>query len=326
MATPFRRRRFSNLQAFHNAGGVLVLSGIPFTHPVANDSAAHWTINKTAQAAWNDSGRLADKAHSGRRAMEITGQHEWSGLDSPRFVAKAGDDFSIEAWTQNVDGKAGNDFVYVRFFDADGQFITQQGPQIPTGNDWQKIEAKFKAPTGTAKWDVSTQIRTLNRVIRLDDVKVQINGAPSALANGDFETEGREWRDLGHADAPSGNGSNGIEAGSFAGPGKEQSPVEIVPGDPFHLAPLDIQWASATPQWLNQKSLPPNVKVVPALTWQGQPLSALIQFPSGAVTVWTNHPANTAGRFCRQSNFSARHHRGISGAKENCLKNLFRAA
>ncbi len=284
----FPQPAFRNLQAFHRAGGALVVTGIPFTHPVANASAARWT----ARPSWGENVRLTDKANSGTRALEIKGMHEWAGVDSPRLEAKTGDKFHLEAWSQNVAGEVGKDELYIRFFDAGGEFISQFGPQLSNGATWQKIEADATAPPGTAAYDISLQIRSAKRVVRLDNIQVTINGAKSALANGDFENLGGEWSDLGHSDAAGGNGPNGIEAGGFAGPGKVKLPTQIAPGDPLRLKSLGIEWPADTPQWLNVKSLPQGAKVTPFLIWQGQPLTALIQYPSGSVTVWTNHPAN----------------------------------
>jgi hypothetical protein len=289
----FPQAAFKNLQAFHHNRGALILSGIPFTHPVANFSAAGWKANP----GWGENVRLTRMVYSGLRALEIKGRYERAGADSSRLKAKGGDQFHIEAWSQNVTGSAGRDELYIRFYDDSGVFINQEGLRIPPGDMWQKIEAKITAPPNTASWDVSPQIRSVNRVVRLDDIKVSVNGTPAPLINGDFEKFGSEWSDLGHADEPGGNGPNGIEAGSFAGPGKEKKPVQIAPDDPLNLASLNIEWPPDTPQWLNVNSLPQGVKVTPALTWQGQPLAALLQFPSGAVTVWTNHPANAEAGF-----------------------------
>lgn len=296
----FPQAAFRNLQAFHHRGGALILSGIPFTHPVANVSAKGWRANP----GWGESVRLTQNVYSGMWALEIKGRQEWAGADSSRFKAKSGEQFHIEAWSQNVTGQERKrepndegDVLFVRFFDAGGAFINQMGPGVPSGEAWQKIEARIIAPPNTATWDVSPQIRSVNRVVRLDDIKVTINGESVLLTNGDFETQGSDWSDLGHADEPGGNGPNGIEAGSFAGPGKVKQPVRIASGDPLKLASLNIEWPSDTPQWLNVKSLPKGAKVTPFLTWQGHPLTALIQYPNGAVTVWTNHPANAEAGF-----------------------------
>ena len=243
----FPQAAFTNLQAFHRGGGALVVSGIPFTHPVANVSSKGWRANP----GWGENVHLTENAHSGAGALEIKGRQEWAGADSPRMKANAGDQLHIEAWSQNVAGLAGKDEIYLRFFDAGGAFISQVGPRIPTDNAWQKVEATVTAPAGTATWDISPQVRGLNRVVRLDDIKVTINGALAPLVNGNFETPGDEWSDLGHADEPGGNGPKGIEVGRFAGPGKQKLPVEIAPGDPLQLASLGLEWPPDTPQWLN---------------------------------------------------------------------------
>lgn len=291
----FPQAAFGNMQAFHRAGGAMVVTGIPFTHPVANASAARWKANP----GWGANVILSSQTHGGARALEIKGVHEWAGVDSLRFKAKAGDKIHIEAWAQNVSGRetktatnTEGDVLFIRFFDGSGSFINQSGPHISESAAWQKIEADLTAPANTAQWDVSPQIRSENRVIRLDDIKVSVNGTPALLENGDFEMAGKEWSDLGHTDEAGGNGPNGIEVGSFAGPGKEKQPVTIAQNDPLGLGSLQVEWPGDTPQWIKVSSLPQGAKVTPFLTWQGQPLTALIQYPNGAVTVWTNHPAN----------------------------------
>lgn len=272
-----------NLRAFHQAGGAMVLSGIPFTHAVENTSSADWL----AHPGWNDHVKPTCEAHRGALALEVKGRAEWAGVDSPKFPCQAGDEFSVQAWVQSVSGIPGSDFLFVRFFTASGKFLTQQGPRIPAGNDWQAISDKIHAPPAAAVWDLSLQVRSQDRVARLDDVQVSINGKPAPLPNPGFETGGSEWADLGHDGSP----AQAIDSGSCRGPTPEREKPRIAPGDPLRLAALDPDWPVCSPQWLDPGSLPPGTRLVPALLWQDKPLAAILSYPEGAVTVWTNHPS-----------------------------------
>lgn len=283
----YPKAAYPNLRAFHHAGGALVLSGIPFTHAVESASLADWT----AHPSWGGNAHPTPTAHSGALALEVKGQPEWAGVDSARFPCQAGDEFSVQAWSQAGSGAPGPDFLFVRFFTASGRFLTQQGPRIPSGEGWQPIHGQFHAPPEAAVWDLSLQVRSLDRVVRLDDVQVSIHGKPVPLANPGFETGGHDWVDLGHDGSPAKAGPDGIESGACQGPVRERERPRIAPGDPLRLAGLEPDWPLCSPQWLDSRSLPQNTELVPALLWQDKPLAAILRYAGGAVTVWTNHPS-----------------------------------
>ncbi len=67
---------FASLQAFHRAGGALILSGIPFTHPVSRDAAGRW----------QDEGHNNDAALFGKEGIGIGG-FTGSGTDISPIVA-----------------------------------------------------------------------------------------------------------------------------------------------------------------------------------------------------------------------------------------------
>jgi hypothetical protein len=54
---------FANLKVFHQTGGCLILSGIPFTHAIAQD----------AQGKWNDLGNDSDRALFGPKGIGVGG-------------------------------------------------------------------------------------------------------------------------------------------------------------------------------------------------------------------------------------------------------------
>jgi hypothetical protein len=56
---------FSNLQAFHRAGGCLIMSGVPFTHPVTAAKNANGTIT------WTDLGNDSNAALSGENGIGV---------------------------------------------------------------------------------------------------------------------------------------------------------------------------------------------------------------------------------------------------------------
>lgn len=78
---------FANLRAFHGGGGSLILSGVPFTHPVARMAAENWTPNHS----WSAATRLVAGAHSGQAAVQLSGvPDDWVGVSSERHPVQAG--------------------------------------------------------------------------------------------------------------------------------------------------------------------------------------------------------------------------------------------
>ncbi|MCX6365572.1 MAG: GxGYxYP family putative glycoside hydrolase [Armatimonadetes bacterium] len=99
--------------------------------------------------------------------------------------------------------------------------------------------------------------------------------------------------DTGHEDAPARFGESGIGVGGFAGPGKTTAPATITTGDPLRLKGIvtETPLPRPAPQWLDTKSLPKGVRLIPALGDAARPLVALIVHESGpfagAVDAWT---------------------------------------
>jgi putative glycoside hydrolase with GxGYxYP motif/GxGYxY motif-containing protein len=282
---------FANLRAFHRAGGSLILSGVPFTHPVARLSARHWT----AHPDWGTAARSVAEAHAGQAAIELTGpSSDWVGVASERHPVQPGARVTVTAWTQSVRGPdRGDDWVYIRFFNAGGDYITQDGVKITPGMEWRRITATVTAPRGAATFDIAPQIRSPRRVVRLDDLSVSVAGRPVMLANAGFETPGSDWTDLGHHDGAASFGPGGIGVGGFAD--KPQAPVKVSPGDPLGLKALGRDWPQDSDlQAIDVASLPAGVEVKPILLEGDQPVAALLIHRDGAfkgaVDAWTNHP------------------------------------
>jgi diadenosine tetraphosphatase ApaH/serine/threonine PP2A family protein phosphatase len=101
------------------------------------------------------------------------------------------------------------------------------------------------------------------------------------------------FNDLGHRDMPARWGKDGIGIGGFAGPAKLSTPLQIAEGDPLRLKGFirSPQMPLVLPQWLDAKSLPKGVTLVPAFGAPGQPIVALLVQNDGpfkgAVDAWT---------------------------------------
>lgn len=104
---------------------------------------------------------------------------------------------------------------------------------------------------------------------------------------------GNEWVDLGHQDAPARYGGGGIGLAGFGGPGKTVAPATIATGDPLRLKGIVTETAvpRPAPQWLDPKSLPKGVRLIPALGEPDRPLVALLVHEAGnfkgSVDAWT---------------------------------------
>ncbi len=288
---------FANLRSFHGAGGALVLSGVPFTHG-ALPSAASWS----AAPEWGEWARVVTDAFGGAQAVELKGNNgDWTGLSSPRLPARPGARLAVSGWLKDVSGAdGGNDWLYARFFDGAGNFIGQSGAKLSPGAAsqrvsaaaWHRVSAEITVPDKAATWDLSPQMRSAGRVLRLDDVEVRVGDAIVPLPNAGFELPGDEWSDAGHDSAPALFGPRGIGAGGFAGPAPDKERTAIAPGDPFGLAALRPEWPPVTVQWLDVKSLPAGTTVTPALLLGEKPLAVLFRVPGGAPVVWTQHPSH----------------------------------
>nr|MDQ2688295.1 hypothetical protein [Armatimonadota bacterium] len=288
----FPQEAFRNLQAFHRAGGCLILSGIPFTHPIARLSAAGWQANPE----WGKLARRTTDAHTGDGALELTApKDDWAGASSARQTAHPGTTLTVSGWAKDVSGTAvDDDWLYVRFYDASGKFISQSGPAVTTGADWHAFSGTITTPPDAAVWDLSPQMRSAGCMVRLDDLSVTEDGKSVALDNPGFETPGTDWVDMGHTDAAARFGPDGIGVGGFDGPSKTPVPVQVGAGDPLNLKALGQKWRWTKDfQWLDTTTLAAGDTVIPALTVGGKPATTLIVHNgdafSGAVDVWAQH-------------------------------------
>jgi hypothetical protein len=102
------------------------------------------------------------------------------------------------------------------------------------------------------------------------------------------------FNDQGHKDETARWGTNGIGVGGFTGGEMPDRPVAelLAPGDPMHLAGIfsgtDEGWHA--PQWIDPKSIPAGVEIVPAVGDAAHPIVGLIVHKSdafpGAVDAW----------------------------------------
>lgn len=109
---------------------------------------------------------------------------------------------------------------------------------------------------------------------------------PVALKNGKLS-------DLGHRNDTALWGASGIGVGGFAGPDRNLLPVRVAKGDPWRLKGVGTETnkPGSNPQWLDPKSVPAGVELVPAIGDARRPIAALLvqkagQF-AGAVDAWT---------------------------------------
>lgn len=307
---------FANLRRFHLAGGSLVTTGIPFTHPAARRTAQGWSPTPR----WGTSVQLAPRQgpRPGASAIRLwTEEQDWTGISSTRFPVRPGDRVSVSialrqtAPPRTTAAKAGEeaperpvrpeDNLYVRFFDARGRYLKQQGVTLASASSaWQTLRASATAPAEAAQADLSVQTRRPGGRFLLADFAARVGDRPVALANADLSRLGDEFLDLGHQDAPALWGPNGIGVGGFAGPGdpNRPAPARISPGDPLRLSPLFANGPAApqrpAPQWLNPASVPAGVRIVPAVGERARPLLALLIHEKdafrGAVDAWTQRP------------------------------------
>ena len=282
---------FDNLKAFHRGGGSLILSGVPFTHPVVRLGAEKWTPNQS----WSANTRLILEAHSGQSAVQLSGvPDDWVGVSSGRHRVQPGQSVRATAWTQNVSGTdAGNDWLYIRFYGVGSSFISQAGARIPVEKQWQQVTANSVAPENAVEFDISPQIRSAGRVVRIDDVSASVAGQPVILANAGFETPGNDWSDTGHNDSAARFGPQGIGVGSFADQPTDE--VSIAPDDLLGLKALGRVWPrDPNLQVVDVAALPEGIQFKPLLLEGKKPTAALLIHRSGpfkgAVDAWTNHP------------------------------------
>jgi hypothetical protein len=294
----FPQEAFANMRAFHRAGGSLILSGVPFTHPVIRLGAQGWSPSPP----WSDSVRVVAQPHTGKVALELKGPaSDWVGVATARRPIRPGQTVSVSAWAQAVSGtqstqkRAGEtgDWVYARFFNSAGTFLSQAGAPITDGAQWHPIAATVTAPAGAATFDIAPQVRSSGHVVRVDDIAAHVDGRSITLKNASFETKGRDWSDLGHSDTAALFGPGGIGVGGFSNP--PQGKVTLAPGDFLGLAALRRSWPEDPDlQPIDVAALPQDIEVKPLVLEGNHPVAALLIHNGGAfkgaVDAWTNVP------------------------------------
>lgn len=295
---------FANLRGFHRAGGSLITTGIPFTHGAARRAVRDWD----ATPNWGPAVHLAPGSgpRPGANALRIrTDTDRWTGVSSPRFAARAGDVVNASVAVRDA-GSAplppakspADDQLLVRFYDARGTFLSQQGTLIgPAPQVWKTFSVRVTSPPRGARADLSLQMNRGGRRFLAADFAARVNERPVSLPNADLSQTRAAFLDLGHEDAPARWGPNGIGIGGFAGPGNPDrpTPVRVSPGDPLRLARLfagrPVVPQRPAPQWLDPASVPKGVRIVPAVGEPARPLVALVVHENdafkGAIDAWT---------------------------------------
>lgn len=303
---------FANLRRFHQAGGSLILTGIPFTHPTARIAAQNWS----ATPSWGTNvERISGAGPTTKQAaLQITGDADrMTGANSARFPVQPGETVSAAAQIRRVSiagqgrriaasrrprtgaSPSRRDELLVRFFDASGNFLSQQNVVFaPLEETWQKTEARATAPANAALADVSVQVQTPGRRYLAAEFYAAVNDKAVVLPNADLsQRDPTVWSDRGHTNEAAKWGANGIGVGGFAGPTPNLATVTISPGDPWHLKGIVPSSAkpNPAPQWIDTASLPKGVRLIPALGDAARPVAALIVHEkdafAGAVDAWT---------------------------------------
>lgn len=296
----FPQAAFPALKRFHQAGGSLVTTGIPFTHPAIRGSAKGWS----ATPVWSASVRLV--SDSGKRAFRIRGsEDQWAGVASSRFPVSAGAEVTVSAAVREDTAEAigkkravpdeGQDNLFIRFYNKDGTYLEQTGTLLTAATaTWQTFRAHAATPAGAVAADLSVQLRRNNAPLFVGDFAAAVAGKPVTLANADLKQIGGEFIDLGHMDDAALWGSEGIGVGGFKElDGSEPATIlTLSPGDPLHLSGvLSAQPRWGAPQGLDTMTLPTGVQVVPAIGSASRPIVALLVHHSdafkGAVDAWT---------------------------------------
>jgi hypothetical protein len=297
----FPEEAFAALRRFHQAGGSLVTTGIPFTHPTARVGAERWDPSP----GWGHSVQVVPepRLRPGTFALEVHGDPDrWTGATSARFSVQPGDTLVVSAQVRAVASARTTDAnpdrqdrLFVRFFDADGRFLQQDGPSLATAESvWRAVSGTVTAPQRAAAADLSVQVRRPGYGYWLTRFTMTRNGAAVTIPNADLARRGTTFADLGHDGDRALFGSQGIGIGGFAGPGSgDPAPSIVAPGDPLRLKGViaEVARPNPPPQWLDPRSLPAGVRVVPAVGSASRPLVALVIHEkgpfAGAVDAWT---------------------------------------
>lgn len=277
-----------NLRKFHQEGGSILATGIPFCHPCVATGAAEWT------AEWNDAVSLTEESRTGNYALKIVhNSGTWTGPASKRIPTSEGQRYKVTGWSRASIEARGRDNLFVRFFDSSGAFLGQYGPQLKASEEWSEASAEVEAPNG-AKWlDVSPQIWSKGATAILDDILlINLRNSEHLLTNGGFEVSGGTWKDQGHTNDWFGE-RKGIGLGGFGGPiASENSFVRLEKDDPLKLGNLAVPKEIKRPtQWLNAESLPKGSSVSGIFgVYEEDKLqgytAALIYTPKGSIDLW----------------------------------------
>ncbi len=292
-----------SVRRFHQQGGGLVSTGVPFCHPCRQAGAEGWT----AAAAESDMvERVAEGAHDGEACLRLQKDSapSWTGAYSTRQPTVPGTTYQVSGWVRSEGGPGSEDrdVLYLRFFGKGGEFLGQWGPRLPQeASEWQLLSRDVQAPERSETMDVCVAFWGSPGTVWLDDVRLAVAGDESNLVpDAGFETPGGEWLDGGHEQAWMRH--DRIGTGEFRTPSAGRGPlIYHADADPLGLGVLDWQhWERAwnarrvSSQSLDPGSLPAEDEVVSVLdyrdgdrTW---PVVAVIRhhcadFP-GAVDVW----------------------------------------
>ena len=292
---------FANLRRFHQAGGSLITTGVPFTHPMARIAAQNWS----ATPVWGASVRLVRGAGPGpnTNAIQLIGDRDrWIGVASAHFAVRSGDAVRVSASLSDVtppgpeaEASANRDELFVRFFAKDGTFLRQESVTLtPPPSAWREFQVSAATPPNAAAADVSVQVRRGDRHYLAGNFRASVNDKEVALPNADFyRRDDNIWIDLGHTDDAARWSANGIGVGGFAGP-KSGASVTISPADPWRLKGVIKPAANPrpAPQWIDPAAVPKGVLIEPALGDATRPIAALIVHTgdafAGAVDAWTH--------------------------------------
>lgn len=258
---------YENLRRFHAAGGSMVLTGVPFCHPCRQVGAKDWTLYSHRDR--DEAGREKESPHGGQWCYRLRKNSEnWSGIGSCRLRAMPGEGFIVSAWVK-TQGRIGlpddHGRVFLRFWDAGGKFLGQDGPDFPVNcSTWSRVEKPLTAPAGTTEVDVLPAFWGSPGTLWIDDISlVRAGGSPQSnlLANPGFEQGGGEWVDLGHDSAWFSHERMGT--GGFHTPPRER--LNWQAGSPRVLGlPLSelLRSAADWSQTLDPVTLPPQDHIV----------------------------------------------------------------